>query len=90
MIRKLYALALLAARGGLSGCSMCCSPFDYDYAAYGGVRQRADMQYGRVGSRFEPADGYPADGYYVEGDSVVAPGEGEWEEIPPPEPQQAR
>ena len=68
MIRKLYALALLAALGGLSGCSMCCSPFDYDYAAYGGVRQRTDMTYGRVGSRFEPADGS-----YVEGGSIVVP-----------------
>jgi len=32
------------------GCAQCCAPLDYDYGAYGGVNQRADMRFGRVGS----------------------------------------
>ena len=79
MTRKLFALALVVSLGGLSGCSMCCAPFDYDYAAYGGVMPRGDMRHGRVGSKFQPADGY---GY---GEGVVyesMPAEGEWVEVP--------
>ena len=47
---------LMAAISMATGCSMCCSPYDNDYAAYGGIRPRGDMQYGRVGSVFAPAD----------------------------------
>jgi hypothetical protein len=39
---------------------MCPQPAeDYTYAAYGGLIQRADMMYGRVGSAFAPAEGVP-------------------------------
>ncbi len=56
-MHRLGIMALLmAAISMASGCSMCCSPYDDDYAAYGGVRPRGDMQYGRVGSVFAPAD----------------------------------
>ena len=34
------------------GCAMCQSSFDDQYAAYGGSQARADMNHGRVGSRF--------------------------------------
>lgn len=43
---------------GLSGCSMCCGPYDYDYPAFPGLVQRADPVYGRVGSIF--SDPYKA------------------------------
>ena len=35
-----------------SGCSMCCGVSDYDYPTYGGLVQRQDSSYGRVGSIF--------------------------------------
>lgn len=34
----------------LSGCSMCCGPYDYDYPTFGGKHQRASANWGRVGS----------------------------------------
>ena len=59
MIRKLFALGLLAVVSTSLGCAMCCSPDDPNYAAYGGRWQRHDMAYGRVGSAFAEA-GYDA------------------------------
>lgn len=35
-----------------AGCSMCCGPNDFDYPTYGGIHQRADPAWGRVGSIF--------------------------------------
>jgi hypothetical protein len=32
------------------GCRACCSPMDYDYAAYGGKWPRSDHRQGRIGS----------------------------------------
>lgn len=33
-----------------TGCSMCSGPFDYDYPSFGGSVQRANANWGRVGS----------------------------------------
>ena len=52
----LFVASLLA---GLSGCTMCCAPFDYDYGYQGGAWVRDNPSCGRVGSVFEPA-GYKA------------------------------
>jgi hypothetical protein len=39
-----------------SGCSICPSPYDYDYGTYGTKTPRSDMRSGRVGSVFsDPA-----------------------------------
>lgn len=46
-------LALLAT----TGCSMCASPYDCSYAAYGGRIQRVDRVHGRVGSILDPSAG---------------------------------
>ena len=35
-----------------SGCALCCSPHDFDYAAYGTRVSRVDQQHSRVGSVF--------------------------------------
>ncbi|MFM2095899.1 MAG: hypothetical protein RIS70_3023 [Planctomycetota bacterium] len=35
-----------------SGCSICCAPFDDEYACYGGIMDRTDRVNGRVGSKF--------------------------------------
>ena len=35
-----------------AGCTTCCTPYDYDYPAYGGRWQRNDPTSGRVGSVF--------------------------------------
>lgn len=56
MTRRFALIAgswLLAAS---TGCAICSSPFDYDYAAYGGRWERGDRCRGRVGSVFEPAE----------------------------------
>ena len=38
------------------GCSICPSPYDYDYGTYGTKTPRSDMRNGRVGSVFsDPA-----------------------------------
>ena len=34
------------------GCSICPSPYDYDYGTYGTKTPRTDMRHGRVGSLF--------------------------------------
>ena len=46
------------AFAGVAGCSMCCGPYDYHYPTFGGRVQRADPEYGRVGSIF--SDPYTA------------------------------
>ena len=63
-----------------SGCAMCSSPFDYDYAAYGGKHDRVDRCRGRVGSAFEPAEGrlVPAPA-----EEAIAPGDPESPPMPP-------
>lgn len=35
-----------------SGCAMCCGPYDYHYPTFGGIVQRADPVWGRVGSLY--------------------------------------
>lgn len=49
----LSSLCLLVA--GLSGCTLCASPYDCDYGLYGGSWQRHDPAQGRVGSAFNNA-----------------------------------
>jgi hypothetical protein len=50
---KLALLAFFVTLGlSLSGCSLCCSPYLDDYAAYGSRTPRMDMKHGRVGSIF--------------------------------------
>lgn len=41
-----------------TGCSMCCGPFDYDYATFGGKHTRTHRDYGRVGSPFSDPSGF--------------------------------
>lgn len=52
----LFTAALLI---GLSGCAMCCAPYDCDFGYTGGAWVRDNPSWGRVGSIFEPA-GYKA------------------------------
>lgn len=57
--------------GGLSasclGCSVCPSPYDYDYGTYGTKTPRTDMRHGRVGSIL-------SDQVYRGGETLVEPG----------------
>jgi hypothetical protein len=64
-----------------TGCSICGTCFDYEYAAYGGATPRGDRIHGRVGSLFAPAEGGTV--YHQDGMEVVAPG-GDIELLPPP------
>ena len=52
--RNLAALFSFIAPAALlsAGCAMCCGPSDYHYPGFGGRIQRADPEYGRVGSVF--------------------------------------
>lgn len=56
-----FAVGLLAATllAGLSGCTICCAPYDCDFGYRGGAWIRDNPSSGRVGSVFEPA-GYKA------------------------------
>ncbi len=59
-----------------SGCTLCCSPYDLDYAATGSKLTRMDRQNGRLGSPF-------SDPQYAYSDSMVVESEpmaGEFEE----------
>ena len=71
------------------GCSICPSPYDYDYGTYGTKTPRSDMRNGRVGSVFsDPAltgqasEGMAAEhmhGNYLPGDYLPGnylPGDG--------------
>ena len=57
--------------GGLSasclGCSVCPSPYDYDYGTYGTKTPRTDMRHGRVGSVL-------SDPVYRGGEPLAEPG----------------
>lgn len=68
-----------------SGCALCDSPYDYDFAAFGGVRDRYDRQHGRVSSILDPADAaggtktvaversfVPASGFRADGEDYAA------------------
>jgi hypothetical protein len=56
MKRYLLSLTLASLLVPVSGCAICCAPFDYEYNAFGGRWDRADRCYGRVGSAFAPAE----------------------------------
>jgi hypothetical protein len=48
-ILSIATLVLMLAFSS-SGCSLCCSPYTEDYAAFGSRTPRIDMKNGRVGS----------------------------------------
>jgi len=80
MKRQLLLLVGCAWALAASGCAMCSSPFDYDYAAYGGKHDRVDRCRGRVGSAFEPAEGRLVSAAAAE---AIEPGEPETAPVPP-------
>ncbi len=50
-VHRIAAIFLITALvGSLSGCTLCCSPYDFDYMSTGTRYQRTDMVNGRVGS----------------------------------------
>ncbi len=51
-MRWLAVLIVLVAFQSTLGCSLCCSPYDLEYATYGTRTPRIDQQAGRVGSPF--------------------------------------
>lgn len=59
-MKRYSMLATLFLAASSVGCSVCCTPFDYAYPAYGGKWERTDRFNGRVGSAFEPAGPVPA------------------------------
>ena len=65
-----------------SGCALCCSPFDHNYAAYGTRVNRVDQQHGRVGSIFSDPSVTPASGVVLEETPVIESEPSEYEELP--------
>ena len=70
-IAKVLVVATFAALPLLSGCAMCCSPYDYHYPTYGGKWERTDREWGSVGSILSGA-GVP-DGGHVAGAAGQVP-----------------
>ena len=83
MASKIMLSAALLTSTGLSGCSICPSPYDMDYSAFGTATPRADMRVGRVGSIFsDPAIvGYPSHAGHSHSSGLHADGEILLEEI---------
>ncbi len=52
MLRVQQLICLLATCSILSGCSMCCGIYDFDYPMFDTHYARTDPVYGRVGSIF--------------------------------------
>ena len=69
MSRLAIAATMLLGIVSSTGCSICCTPFDYAYPAYGGKWERTDRFHGRVGSAFDPAGPIPAE----DGDAIQEP-----------------
>lgn len=63
----------IAALLGLAstGCSICPSPYDMDYSAFGTATPRADMRCGRVGSIF--SDPNASGSMVAPSESIVEP-----------------
>lgn len=70
MRRSCLLLVLLALP--LAGCTLCASPYDYDYGFFGGSWPRYEPSHGRVGSKFQEA-GSPVNPRLEE--SIQTPGE---------------
>lgn len=71
---------------------MCCGPYDYHYPGFGGRIQRADPEYGRVGSVFSDPHmagmGPLADSNIVEPEPYKLPDrERSTGDLPPPSDQ---
>jgi len=77
MHRNLFRLGLLGLCSTTLGCAMCCSPDDYNYAAYGGRWERFDMSQGRVGSVFSQTGAATAAMEEVEEATPMLPAEHE-------------
>jgi len=79
MMRGLLLLMLSGWVAASMGCAMCCAPHDEDYSAFGGIHERQDRRYGRVGSVFAPADGSaPIQGAAMQGEIIEGSVEGEY------------
>ena len=72
----------------MSGCAMCSNCDDYTYGGSGGLWERLDPTFGRVGSAFTPEVGMRIDATEVEGteSELIEPGEPTPAEDPDPAP----
>lgn len=81
MARALNLLSLIAVLSLLSGCAVCAHPFDCSYQYQGGVWQRNNPDYGRVGSAFTPEVGSKVETVpattIVQGEPTPAPRSGQ-------------
>lgn len=77
---SLLAISLISTN---VGCTVCSNCNDYTYGAFGGLWERSDLTYGRVGSAFSPQGVLLTEGEVVAGENQeeAAP---EAETIAPP------
>lgn len=72
MVRRFVAGLMLLSAFSFQGCTLCCSPYDFDYMSRGSVVQRQDMVRGRLGSTFsDPTVASDAEYAVEEGEEVV-------------------
>lgn len=68
-MKRLMSLLAIGLISTNVGCTLCSNCDDYTYGAFGGVWQRSDLTYGRVGTAFSP------EGFSNSAGGPVAPGE---------------
>lgn len=72
MVRRFVAGLMLLCACSFQGCTLCCSPYDFDYMSRGSVVQRQDMVRGRLGSTLsDPTVASEAEYTFEEGEEVV-------------------
>ena len=72
MARYAAGLLLLCVASLMSGCAMCCAPFDCHYLYQGGPWVRHNPTSGRVGSAFDEAGGPNTGGEVLQEEPVPA------------------
>ena len=66
MAQRIGLAAVILGLAGMTGCTLCCAPFDDHYLYSGGRWVRDNPAHGRVGSAFDPA------GHRIEGEAPAA------------------
>lgn len=79
--RCCWGLMVLVTTTSL-GCAMCASPFDYDYAAFGGIRPRSDLRNGRVGSVTDDSSSSEIPLEYSTSESEFTESEAPYQDVP--------
>jgi hypothetical protein len=78
-MKRLMSLLAIVLISTNVGCTLCSNCDDYSYGAFGGLWQRSDLTYGRVGTAFSPEGFSISEGESVDAVELDAP-----EDLAPP------